>query len=130
MGQITRLTMIANYAIDDPKRANQEQWEIPKTGICLNFGLIARPDISWPGDKQMADHATQQIRKAAEVGILGPSDLICLASNVWDSTFVVCLVEIDDLAFAQELFNKVTTDPDRIVDVYLYQDGRLIDKLD
>lgn len=94
------------------------------------FGLIVRADISWPGRADMADHAKQMIMKLRAVGVLDDSDLMSLDARLWDSTFVHCIIEIDDLNYAQELFNKATSGPDRFVDIYLYDGEKLIDKLD
>ncbi|MDP1718947.1 MAG: hypothetical protein Q8L24_00790 [bacterium] len=130
MGKITRTIFTASYAVGDPRYATQKAVDTPRVGVFLSFSLVVRADISWPGRADMASYAKEKINKLRSVGIFDDSDLKSLDARLWDSTFVHCIVEIDDLQYAQQLFDKATDGNDRIVDVYLYRDGKIIDKLD
>ena len=55
---------------------------------------------------------------------------MALAPGLWDSTFVDFRVQFDSLGLAKTAFEKAISKPDAFLDIYLYQDGRLIDKYD
>lgn len=130
MAKVTRATFYASYEIDDPRRATQEQPEFPKSGVFLFFSLIVRADISWPGRIDMANHSRQMIMKLRLAGVLDDSDLRSLDARLWDSTFVHCVIEIDDLEYGKKLFASATSGTDRFVDIYLYDGEKVVEKLD
>lgn len=130
LGKVTRVTFVARYSVNDPRSANQPKFECPQTGAFITFSLIVRADLSWPGKQNMADFAKKNIQKLRDAGLFDDNDLLSLDARLWDSTFVRCVVEVDDLAYAQEIFDKATSHPDPFVDIYLYDGDKLIDKLD
>lgn len=132
MKRIGNVFLVSHYAVGDPRfEKNSEQKHfLPSRGIFISFGLIVRPEISWPGEQRMVDYAHEMINKLKGAGILTDEAIAALAPELWDSTFVACEVQFESLELAEAAFEKAINRPDSFVDIYLYQDNRLISKFD
>lgn len=133
MKQFGNVLLVPAYAVGDPRHAQnigRLDCFVPSHGIFIVFDLIVRPEISWPGDQKMVDYAGKQINKLKNSGILNDEAIVQLTPELWDSTFVDCRVQFESLELAKSAFEIATNRPDTFVDIYLYQNGRVVMKYD
>lgn len=133
MKQVCNVFLSPSYAVGDPRRSQNVghlDSFIPSHGIFIVFSLIVRPEISWPGDKGMADHAREKVSILMDSGILNDEVVAQLAPDLWDSTFVDCRVQFESLKLATAAFDKAVYRTNSFTDIYLYQNGKIVVKSD
>ncbi len=110
---------------DSEYEEKSDECPVPEKGIFFNQGLIVRPDNIWPDDRRMADYAKEEIDKLLRIGILNKEAAFLLHdASAWSKNRVECFVEFTDLKQALTLFEEAMKA--RLVDIYLYRDGKRI----
>ena len=95
-----------------------------KAIICLS--LFPNPELVWPGDKGMLEH---QRAKMSSLYALGIFDWKVLEAVKGHDHSIEIAAEFPNILVARRAFEQATNVA-RIVDIYLYDNGRLVDKLD
>ena len=99
-----------------------------KDKVIIYFHIWPRPEIPWKDRPEMVEYARGNIKKLINLGLL-PRDFFLHSDIPINSRGSIdVLVEMSDLETARQIFIKMMEA--ELVDIYLYQNGRVVDKYD
>ncbi|MEK7654398.1 MAG: hypothetical protein AAB345_03955 [Patescibacteria group bacterium] len=97
-----------------------------KHKILICISIFPNPELVWPGDENMLHHQRQKMSSLYALGIFNWE--IREAVKGHDHCIDIA-AEFPNILVASRAFEQATN-IGRIVDIYLYDNGKLVDKLD
>ncbi|MDO8466812.1 MAG: hypothetical protein Q7S83_01590 [bacterium] len=92
--------------------------------VCIS--VFPNPELTWPGQQDMY---YSQLNKMSSLDALGIFNFEIREMTKGHDGFLEIAAEFPNLRLAQQAFSDATRVA-RVIDIYLYENGQLIDKLD